>query len=72
MYQAKEVGKTDAGNVYIILQDGPSSFHVSVQVEGLTIYDHIENPSSVEDLKEQIAKLESEILDSVKKLPTTT
>lgn len=62
MFQAKEVAKTDLGNRYIILQDGPASFHASVQVEGVTMYEHIENPPTMEFLKEQIVRMENEML----------
>jgi len=68
MFIAKEVGKTEKGNTYIILQDSPASFHMSVEVEGVTMYEHIENPPTMEFLKEQIVRLESEVRIS----PTTT
>jgi hypothetical protein len=55
---AKEVGKTQRGNLYIILQDAPTSFHVSVVVEGITYYDHVEQPQSKEEIMKRIEELE--------------
>lgn len=63
MFQAKEVGKTELGNKYIILQDAPNSFHVSVDVDNIIRYDHIENPQSKEEILYKINLLEKEGLD---------
>lgn len=65
MFIAKEVGKTEKGNIYIILQDTPTSFHVSIQVEGVTMYEHIETPPTMEFLKEQIVRMENELINFV-------
>lgn len=63
MYQAKEIGKTERGNKYSILQDSPTSFHVSVDVNNIIRYDHIENPQNKEEILNKILTLENEGLD---------
>lgn len=62
MFIAKEIGKTERGSTYIIGQDTPSSFHISVTYAGNTIYEHFENPSNIEFLKENILLLENQII----------
>lgn len=64
----KQIGKTEKGNKYIILQDSPSTFHVSVDCNNIISYDIIENPTSMEELHARIIGLETE-LES--KIPTT-
>ena len=57
----KQVGKTAKGNTYIILQDSPTTFHMSVQYNNIVSYDFIENPSSVDELHMRITELETEL-----------
>jgi 3-polyprenyl-4-hydroxybenzoate decarboxylase len=46
----------------IILQDAPSSFHVSVATGSYVIYEHITSPSSMEELRNATNALEEELL----------
>ena len=61
MFIAKEVGKTEKGSTYVIGQDTPSSFHISVTSGSNTIYDYFENPPNLEFLKENIISLDNEL-----------
>lgn len=70
MYQAKKVGTTQAGNKYIILQDGPKSFHVSVGINNHVIYDHFHDPPSLDALNENILLLEKELYTKINTEPT--
>jgi hypothetical protein len=63
LYQAKQIGKTANENRYIILQDGPASFHVSVSRGNVTTYDHIENPPHMQFIEENIALLDTRIME---------
>ena len=62
IYQAKKVGNTVSGNKYIILQDGPKSFHISVSNESNTIYDYFFDPPNLEFFDNNILLLETELL----------
>ena len=62
MFIAKEIGKTEKGSTYVIGQDTPSSFHISVTYAGNTIYEHFENPPNIEFLKENILLLENQVI----------
>lgn len=57
----KQIGKTEKGNKYIILQDSPSTFHVSVECNNIVNYDFIENPANMEELHARIIGLETEL-----------
>ena len=57
----KQIGKTEKGNKYIIFQDSPSTFHVSVDCNNIISYDFIENPVSMEELHARIIGLETEL-----------
>lgn len=61
MITGKEIKKTSKGNTYVIYQDSPSTFHVSVSIGNFVSYDFIESPSSIETLHEQIQVLETEL-----------
>ena len=61
MIQAKEVKKTAKGNTYIILQDSPSTFHLSVQIGNYVSYDFLDSPPSLEYIQQYITQLESEL-----------
>ena len=61
-YQAKKTGTTERGSFYSILQDGPASFHMTVQ-NGMIMYQHFQDPASIEELEKNILLLESELLD---------
>lgn len=65
MFLAKEINKTEKGNQYIVYQDGPASFHISVSVNDHTLYDHLENPQSLDDIKNKIRELEEELLSKI-------
>lgn len=70
MYQAKKTGTTLTGNKYVILQDGPKSFHVSVGINNHVIYDHFHDPPSLEALHENILELERELYNKINTEPT--
>ena len=61
MFIAKEVGKTEKGSTYVIGQDTPSSFHISVTSGSNSIYDYTENPPTLEFLKEMVINLDNEL-----------
>jgi hypothetical protein len=61
MFIAKEIGKTEKGSTYVIGQDTPSSFHISVSYGNNVIYDYFENPPNLEFLKEAIITLDNEL-----------
>jgi hypothetical protein len=65
LYFAKQSSKTEKGNWFAILQDGPASFHVSVQVNDITLYEHFLNPPSLESLNEEIKRMEDNLLQSI-------
>lgn len=67
LYHAKEVGVAQSGSRFIVLQDGPASFHISVSKDHLVLYDHLENPTSIEQIHSKIAELENDLLS---RLPT--
>jgi len=62
MFIAKEMGKTERGGTYVIAQDTPSSFHISVSYGNNVIYDFIENPPNIEFLKENVETLEDQAI----------
>lgn len=69
LYNAKKAGVTEKGNLYSILQDGPNSFHVTVQkkviidpTEVSLIYEHYQDLSSLEELDKNVVILEEELL----------
>lgn len=62
LYSRKEEGTTVNGNRYVILQDTPVSFHISISKGNNVIYEHFENPPSREFLDEGIHRLEGELL----------
>lgn len=57
----KQIGKTEKGNKYIILQDSPATFHLSVDCNNIVGYDFIENPANMEELQSRIIGLETEL-----------
>lgn len=61
MIMAKEVKKTAKGNTYIILQDSPSTFHLSIAIGDYVLYDFLNAPDSVETIHQHIIQLESEL-----------
>jgi hypothetical protein len=61
IYQAKKVGNTPSGSKYIILQDGPKSFHISVAKGDNLIYDHFHDPPNLDFLDNNILLLEEEL-----------
>ena len=62
---AKEVKKTEKGTWYGILQDAPNSFHISVSKDHLTLYDHVETPTRMEDIHGKIRELEDDLLSRI-------
>lgn len=63
MHMGKEVGKTEKGTWYCILQDAPNSFHISVSKDNLVLYDHVENPTGMEQLRNKVIELEDDLLN---------
>lgn len=66
LYIAKKSDSTKKGSRYVILQDSPTSFHVSVQRGDKVIYEHFERPESMDFLLNQINVLEEELLQTPK------
>lgn len=62
LYIAKQSDVTEKGSRYVILQDGPASFHITVQRENTAIYDYVSNPQTMQVLMDAIATLENELL----------
>lgn len=62
LYAGKEEGTTSSGSRYVILQDSPVSFHISVSKGNNVVYEHFENPPSREFLDTGIHNLEQELL----------
>lgn len=69
LYHAKKTDKTEKGSRYTILQDGPASFHVSVQNGDYLIYEHFEQPESLDALMKEIDKLEEELFTTISPKP---
>jgi hypothetical protein len=65
MIAAKEIRKTSKGNTYMILQDSPSTFHVSVSIGNYVIYDFINTASNVEEIYQRGEKLETELQEKI-------
>ena len=61
----KEIGRTEKGTWYGILQDAPNSFHISVSKDHLTLYDHVENPTSMEQIRNKITELEDDLFSRI-------
>lgn len=65
-FSARDTGITPSGSRYVILQDSPFSFHITISNQAhnkdLSIYDCFTNPSSKEDLFDKIYLLEKELL----------
>lgn len=69
MFMAKETRKTSKGNRYSILQDSPSTFHISVQKDNYVIYDFLDSPPSLEAIHEYITQLETELEGKIHTAP---
>lgn len=65
MFLAKEVKKTLKGNTYIILQDSPSTFHLSVSIGNFVNYDFLESPSTIDVIHQHIETLETELEEKI-------
>ena len=61
MFTAKEIGKTEKGSTYVIGQDTPSSFHISVSIGDYVLYDFLNGPDSIEAIHQHIRQLETEL-----------
>lgn len=69
MNLAQQAGRTKRDNHYAIIQDSPVSFHLSITVGDVTQHDHVTSPASIDTLHLRIMEMETELLDSVEKLP---
>jgi hypothetical protein len=58
LYHAREVGICASGSRYVILQDGQSSYHITIQNGDNILYEHLGQQSSREDLMNNINILE--------------
>lgn len=65
MMIAKEIKKTVKGNTYMILQDSPTSFHISVSIGNHVIYDFMDTPQSLEQIYTNINTLEMELENKI-------
>ena len=61
LFNAKQVGNTENGSWYAILQDGPASFHISVGKGKNVVYDYFLNPPNIQHLMDNIVLLEKEL-----------
>lgn len=61
LFNAKQVGTTESGSWYAILQDGPASFHISVGKKDNVVYEHFQNPPNIQHLMDNIVLLEKEL-----------
>lgn len=59
---AKESGDTERGNYWAIVQDGPNSFHVTIQVGEQIIVETLRDVPSLDFLHNQIRLHENELL----------
>jgi len=63
LFNAKQVGTTEFGSWYAILQDGPASFHISVGKGDFVIYEHFQDPPNIQHLMDNIILLEKELFE---------
>ncbi len=61
LYHARKSDNTEKGSRYTILQDGPASFHVSVQNGDFLIYEHFEQPESLDALEGAMAEANAKL-----------
>ena len=61
LFTTREHGKLNNGVSYVILQDGPNSFHVTVNNKHLYYYEYF-SPNSIEELRNGIDNLSNELL----------
>ena len=62
LFHARKSDSTERGSRYTILQDGPASFHITVQRGDVAIYDYIANPRDMQEIETLIVALEEEII----------
>lgn len=58
----RQTGTTAKGSRYAILQDGPTSFHITVQDNDRLIYEHFSNPPNLKFLIDEADGMEIELL----------
>ena len=61
MNLAIQKGKTQSGNPWYIIQDSPTSFHITITDNVTISYDHMENPRSMEHLMEYVEIVEKSL-----------
>lgn len=71
LFTAREHGKLNNGVSYVILQDGPTSFHVTVNNKHLYYYEYF-SPNSIEELRNGIDNLSNELLTEYNKEDLTS
>ena len=60
LYKNRRVGQTTNGYRYVLLQDAPTSIHLTISDKDKAMYDHLSNLQSEEDLNNKISALETE------------
>lgn len=58
---ARQTGKTKHGTRWAVIQDGPDSYHVSVQRGDVLTYEHTYSLRSEQDLLDMVHRLENEL-----------
>lgn len=58
---ARQTGYTKHGTRWAVIQDGPDSYHVSVQRGDVLTYEHTYELRSEQDLMNMVARLENEL-----------
>lgn len=66
LYIAKESGTTKKNNIYTILQDSPTTFHITIQIKEYLSYDFLSSPPNLESIHRRIEELETELEEKYK------
>lgn len=61
MNLTQQTGRTKKGNFYSIIQDGPTSFHLSITIGDVTQHDHVTSPINLDVLHLRIMEMETEL-----------
>jgi len=69
LYRAKESVVTARGVRRTILQDGPHHYHVTLQKGNNLLYDYYSELKDINELYDNISRLEDEFLEANPQLP---
>lgn len=62
LYHSRDVAITERGIRRVILQDGPNHFHVTLQQGNNALYEYFSNLKDINELYDNISRLENEFL----------